>query len=108
MILHHIQLTLCIWFFIGNGDLFQQSLVKLNSLSLKIISKVVIGFPTHLEFIGDRVDFVIKDALILCDEGEGLHDFEVVLVDILDLEVDGIHLIDPLYNLVLLGHWLLL
>jgi hypothetical protein len=104
MILHEASFTLGIWLLICNFDLFQQPLVKFDSLSLKVISKVVISFPAHLELIGYRVNLVIEDALILSNEGKSLHDFEIVLVDILDFEVDSIHLIDSLDNLILFGH----
>ena len=54
----------------------------------------------HFEF--DGVDFSMEDAFVVGDKVECVDDFHVVLMDILDLHVDGVHFIYPLHDLVLL------
>ena len=69
MILNQKRFTLGIRLFISNLDLFQESLIKFDSLSLKIICQVVIGFSAHFKLISDGVDFVIKDPFIFSNKG---------------------------------------
>ena len=73
-----------------------------------MVSVVVLGVLPHLELVLNGGDLNAEDALVLADQGERLDDLEVVLVDVLDLEVDGVHLVDALHDLVLLGDRLLL
>lgn len=55
-----------------------------------------------LKFLLDAVDLGDDGVLALGDVGEGLDDFDVVLEEVPDLAVDGVHLVDALHDLVLL------
>ena len=89
-------------------DLINQTLVKLNGLSLEVLSVLFFRIPSQFYFLRDGLDFRAEDHLVVFDEQKSLRYLDVVLVDFLNFDMDGVHLIDTLNNLLLLKFVLLI
>jgi hypothetical protein len=50
----------------------------------------------------------MKNAFVFTDKGKSLDDLQVMLVDIFDLQVDGVHSVDSIDDFIFLRNGLLL
>ena len=83
-------------------DLINKTLIKLDSLSLKIFSVLFFGIPSQFYFLRNGLDFRAEDHFVVFDEQKSLRYFDVVFVYFLDFDMDGVHLIDAFNDLLLL------
>lgn len=102
MTLNLARLTLGFGFLVDTLDFFDETFIKLDSLRLKILSLLLSQRSSIFEFLSDRVDLCFEYFIVVVDEGESLRYFDIIFVDVLDFDMNCVHFVDTLHDLLLL------
>ena len=60
--------TFGFWFLVDALDFINQSVVKLHSLRFKVLSGLMLVIFPEVNFLGNRLDFVVEDSFVVLDQ----------------------------------------